>query len=312
MTTESQTGFRVVDKRHSQTADSLSSQRRIPADSRGHSVLLGYHSEDQARRFLQDKGVQLDLVEELMEERKRAQVHIQTLVPADARPAALPLEDEDAITEIDRVMMRPDCKAVYPEGSWTAELVEISKIIPLLPNLDVDYAESLGGPGLNPSDLISAVKLCFAERPSTSFHLNVDESQKAISILGINPALEVVGLRYAQQGEGGPLVVSFMVSPPPNIVTLSRYAGRHFLSSGYHRVYRLLKAGFSHVPCAVREARSLAQVVAYGPGCFAEAMLLSPRPPLFPDFADPILGIIAPLRAVQRVIRIRPDEHFVF
>lgn len=32
----------------------------------------------------------------------------------------------------------------------------------------------------------------------------------------------------------------------------------------------------------------------------------------FPDFADPVLGIMAPFRAVQRVIRIRPDEYFVY
>jgi len=36
------------------------------------------------------------------------------------------------------------------------------------------------------------------------------------------------------------------------------------------------------------------------------------RSPLFPDFADPALGIISPFRAVERVIRIRPDEYFVY
>jgi hypothetical protein len=38
---------------------------------------------------------------------------------------------------------------------------------------------------------------------------------------------------------------------------------------------------------------------------------MAPRPPLFPDFADPVLGMIVPFQAVRRVVRIRPDEYFV-
>lgn len=106
--------------------------------------------------------------------------------------------------------------------------------------------------------------------------------------------------------------ISLGYSPPQIRPAMFPLDGCRFLSSGYHHVYRLMKAGFSHVPCIVREASTFAQTGAYGPGLFSDEVLMVPRPPLFPDFADPVLGIISPFRAVQRVIRIRPDEYFVY
>jgi hypothetical protein len=310
MDPKSGVGFEVVDKRRTQQT-APGPRRPIPAGYRAHSVLLGYCSEDAARNLLESKGFPPDLLDEMMQERERAQAHVQTLAPLGDGPAARPLDDVKALTEIDRVMRRPDCQGAYPEGSWAAELVEISKIVPLQPNLDVAYAENLGGVDLDPHNLMSAVKLCFAETHTTEFNISADQSQKAISVSGINPSLEVVGLSYNQQGTGGPLMVSFLVSPAPHIATVFRYAGRHFLLNGAHRIYRLMKAGFTHVPCVVREAKTLAHAARAGRAFFPESVLMAPRPPLFPDFADPILGTIVPLHAVRRVVRIRPDEYFV-
>jgi hypothetical protein len=310
MTPEPEVTFRMVDRRHSTSAVESGAQRDIPDGYRPHSVLLAYHTEDQAREFLRDKGVHPDCVSDLMQERARAQSRIRTLAPF-APAAATPVEDPRAIAEIRQIMSQPGSKAAFPEGTWTAEVVEISKLIPVHPSLDVRYAESLGCPGLDPSRPISAVQICFAEKHSSPFHISLDQPQKSVSIVGIHPAFEVVSLRCGQQGEDGPLIVSFMVAAPPNIVVVLRYAGRHFLSSGYHRVYRLMQAGFSHVPCVVREVPGFAQIARYGPFFFQEPVLMAPRPPLFPDFADPELGVIAPLRAMRRAIRIRPDEYLV-
>jgi hypothetical protein len=312
MTPEPEATFRMVDRRHSASAGEPGVQRDIPDGYRPHAVLLGHHSEDQAREFLRDKGVHPDAAGGLMQERARAQSRIRTLAPFAAAAAALPVQNPQAIAEIRRIMAQPACKAAFPEGTWTAELVEIAKLIAVHPSLDVRYAESLGGPpGLDPSQPLSAVQLCFAEKHASPLHISLDQPQKSVNIVGIHPAFEVVSLRCGQQGEDGPLIVSFMVAAAPNIVVVLRYAGRLFLAGGYHRVYRLLRAGFSHVPCVVRDAPGFAQIAPYGPLFFQEPVLMAPRPPLFTDFADPELGLIAPLRAMRKVIRIRPDEYLV-
>ena len=275
--------------------------------------MLGYYDQSEARQFLEGKGLEASLVEELLQKRAKAEERIKVLPPLiDQMSAGRPITDAEAIAEIEKVMERPDCKQNYPAGTWTARLMEISKLIPFQPHLDVAYAESLGPPDLSPSRLLSGIKLCFSDRHGTSFGLNVDESQKSITITGINPTMQVRGVECGQQEQDGPFAVSLLISGRPNIVEVSQFGERCFLASGYHRVYRMMKAGFSYVPCIVREARALSETGGRGPGFFPESALTAPRPPLFPDFADKVLGIIVPFRARTKVIRIRPDEYFVF
>jgi hypothetical protein len=307
---EAEAAFRIVDRRHTAVAGEFSVPSDIPAGYRAHSVLLGHHTEDQAIALLRDKGVHADAMERLLNERGCAQSRIGTLPPLGPA-AALPIQDAAARAEIDQIMSRPDCKATFPEGRWTAELVEIGKLIPLSLSLDVAYAESLGGSGLDPSNPLSAVRLCFNPKHSSSFHVSLDQAQKSVTIVGMHPTLEVVSLRCSQQAEDGPLLVSFLVAAPPNLVVVLRHHGRLFLCGGYHRVYRLLQAGFSQVPCVVQDAPGLGQVARYGSSLFQEPVLMARRPPLFTDFADPELGSMAPLRAMHKVTRIRPDEYLV-
>jgi hypothetical protein len=308
---EAEAAFRIVDRRHTAIAGEISVPSDVPAGYRVHSVLLGHHTEDQAIALLRDKGVHADAMERLLNERASARSRIGTLPPLAPAAAAQPIQDAAARADINQIMSRPDCKATFPEARWAAELVEIAKLIPVNPSLDVAYAESLGGPGLDPSNPLSAVRLCFNPKHSSSFHVSLDQAQKSVSIVGMHPALEVVSLRCSQQAEDGPLLVSFLVAAPPNLVVVLRHHGRLFLCGGYHRVYRLLQAGFSQVPCVVQDAPGLAQIARYGSSLFQESVLMAPRPPLFTDFADPELGSVAPLRAMRKVTRIRPDEYLV-
>jgi hypothetical protein len=305
--------IRVVDKRRTLTMGEPDIPRAKSSGRRDHAVLLGYYNRTDANKLLESKGLDKSLVEELLQRRAKAEERIKALPPlANRMPAALPITDGEAIAEIEKLMNLPDCTQTYPAGTWTAGLMEISKLIPLHPHLDVAYAESLGSADLSASRLLSAVKLCFSYRGATSFGLNVDEAQKSVTITGINPTLQVRGVQCGQQEQDGPFAVSLLISGGPNVVQVSQFGGRCFLGNGNHRVYRMMKAGFSHVPCIIREASALPDTVGRGPDFFPESVLRAPRPPLFPDFADQVLGIIVPFRAMTKVIRIRPDEYSVF
>jgi hypothetical protein len=305
--------IRVVDKRRTLAMGKPESPRATPPGRRNHAVLLGHYDHNEARQLLEGNGLEASLVEELLQKRAKAEERIRDRPPLDdQRPAVLPITDGEAIAEIEKAMERPDCTEIYPSGTWTARLVEISKLIPRQSKLDVAYAENLGPPDLSPSRLLSGVRLCFSDKRGTSFGLKVDESQKSITIAGINPTLHVRGVQCGQQEQNGPFVVSLMIGASPNLVEVSQVGGRCFLESGYHRVYRMMKVGFSHAPCILRESRTLSETGGRGLGTFLESVLTAPRPPLFPDFADMTLGIIVPFRARTKVIRIRPDEYFVF
>ncbi len=303
--------FRIADRRHTAFAGEFSAPSDIPAGCRAHAVLLGHYTEDQAVAFLRDKSVHGDAMERLLKDRARAQSRIGTLPPFAPAAAALPIEDAAARAEIDQIMSRPDCKAAFPEGRWAAELVDIAQLVAVYPSLDLRYAESLGGAGLDPSNPLSAIRLCFNPKHSSPFHVSLDQAQKSVSVVGLHPALEVVSLRCSQPPEDGPMLVTFMVAARPNLVVVLRYRGRLLLCGGYHRVYCLLRAGFAQVPCVVQDAPGFGYIARYGKAFFQEPLLMAQRPPLFADFADPELAIIAPLRATRKVTRIRPDEYLV-
>lgn len=304
--------IQVVDKRRAVAAAEPEVRRTTPPGRRDHAILLGYYDRNGAKKLLEGKGLEEKLVDELLEKRVKAEDRIKSLPPLEEKTSgAQPITDREAISEIEKVMESQECEEIYPRGTWTAGLVEISKLIPFQPNLDVAYAESLGPPDLSSSRMLSAVKLCFNDSRSTAFGINVDESQKSVTITGINPTLQVRGVQYGKQQQDGPFVVTLLISAAPNIVQVTQFGGRSYLASGYHRVYRLLKAGFTYVPCIVTEVNSIAETGARGSSFFPESVLMAPRPPLFPDFADKVMGVIVPLRAVSKVIRIRPDEYSV-
>jgi transposase len=94
--------------RRPQVTGEPESRRATPSGRRNHAVLLGYHGRSEARQFLESKGLEASLVEELLQKRAQAEEQIKRLPPlADQIPAALPIEEREAIAEIGEVMARP-------------------------------------------------------------------------------------------------------------------------------------------------------------------------------------------------------------
>jgi hypothetical protein len=292
-------------------ADESELHRLIPPDRRNHAFLLGFYPENEAHQLLQGKGLQQEHLDEIVKQCGIARAHIGTLPPLSQEPELLPILDPDALLEISNFMSRPDCKQAFPDGAWSVSLLQLSGIIPFQPNIDLSYASGLADDNLNPHDLLAAVKLCFPNGKASTLAVSVDQPQKAITVSGINPALQVVGFHCGQQDPQGPFVISLYIGTGPNIVQATRYRGRYFLTNGNHRAYRLMKAGFTHIPCLVRNANNFTETGAVGAGFFSESLLMSPRPPLFTDFANEVLAITVPTHAAKKVVRIRPDEYFV-
>jgi len=283
-------------------------QRLVPSDRRIHRALLGFFNEQEVRQFLLGKVEQPQQFDEIMKRWDLARSRIGSHPPLSTEPEVRPILEPEPLLEIAKVMDRPECKQAFPEGTWSVGLVRLTGIIAFQPSLDTEYA--LGGAevSLGPGDLLSAVKIAFPFGKTNTLAVSMDQAQKAITVSGVNPSLQVVGLNWGQQAAMGPFAVTFFISAGPNVMQVSRYRGRYFLSNGYHRAFRLLKAGFTHIPCALRNASDFAQTGALAPGFFSESILMSPRPPLFTDFDDDELGVNVPVHGVKKMIRIRPDE----
>ena len=88
------------------------------------------------------------------------------------------------------------------------------------------------------------------------------------------------------------------------------YRGRWFLRDGYHRAYRLLRAGIVEIPAVIVQASTLEELGANQPWFFPEEKFFSRRPPLVTDFlADGlVLRWHRPVR--RKVIRVAITEEF--
>lgn len=290
------------------TQDESEILRLVPADRRNHRALLGFFAEQEARGFLQGKAQNEEQFNEIMKRWDAARLKIGTLSPLSGGPEVRPILEPEALLEVAKVMERPECKAAFPDGTWGISLVQLSGIIAFQPSVDVGYAMQGFGASPSPGDVLSAVRVCFPFGKASTLAVSMDQAQKAITVSGVSPSLQVIGFNWGQQEPMGPFAVTFFISPGPNVLQVSRYRGRYFLSNGYHRAYRLMKAGFTHVPCLLRNASDFAQIGALGPGFFSETILMSPRPPLITDFNDDDLGIAVPVHGTKKVVRIRPDE----
>ena len=72
---------------------------------------------------------------------------------------------------------------------------------------------------------------------------------------------------------------------------VAQFGGRWFLRDGYHRAYRLLRAGIRQFPTILLRARSLAELGPVQPWFFQKETLFGSRPPCMLDFLDDDLTI---------------------
>jgi hypothetical protein len=91
---------------------------------------------------------------------------------------------------------------------------------------------------------------------------------------------------------------------------VAQYRERWFLRDGYHRAFRCLKAGISHLPAVIVRAQTLEQLGAVQPWFFPEEVLFSSRPPWAIDFLNDALVIEYNRAPLSKMLRITVEETY--
>jgi hypothetical protein len=125
-----------------------------------------------------------------------------------------------------------------------------------------------------------------------------------ISLQSNNPDLQLQLEPETRKGELLPLSL-YGGSP---FFEVAEFRGRWFLRDGYHRAYRLLRAGVHCMPAVVIYARSIEELGATEPWFFNEEQLFSDRPPRVADFLDENMVMRYERTALRKVIRVRIEE----
>src|SRR5260370_28141725 len=105
-----------------------------------------------------------------------------------------------------------------------------------------------------------------------------NSEKKTVTLQSSNPNVQLRGT----QDPATPVAV-YAGSP---FFDVAQYAGRWFLRDGYHRAYKLLRAGIFQIPAVIVHARTLEELGPVKPQFFSGAILLSDHSPFRSDFLN--------------------------
>ncbi len=146
------------------------------------------------------------------------------------------------------------------------------------------------------------VSFCFPPSRSVAYHLLPQEGSAAV-FDSVDPNLQL----RVDPGSATPL--SLYAGSP--FVEAAMFGGRVFLRDGYHRAYRLLRAGVVRVPAIVVRARTLAELGADRPWFFPPEVLFSNDPPRVRDFLDDAKTISYSRPVLRKRLRLMVKEELV-
>jgi hypothetical protein len=184
-----------------------------------------------------------------------------------------------ALLEVERE--RPDLHAEMSGLAWDVGVVDLGGLYGFQRRLIFD-------PGFlhdavpAQEDWPGLVKLAFGAAVPIEYR-TLERSAAGWTLQSGNPNLQLRACATRSDGlalHGG--------SP---FVEVANYRGRWFLRDGYHRAYRLLRAGVRQVPAVLIRARTLAELGPGEPWFFSEETLLGASPPRLTDFLEDQLTV---------------------
>jgi hypothetical protein len=243
---------------------------------------------------------------ELCDRCKRAK---HTLIErADYEPSSALLSLETARIQhlLDVHAQRTELLREYKRLDWTLGVVDIRRLLAFQRRLIFDHESQLSQIPQQ-QDWPALLSFSFGLARDTTYNMSVHEIDgqlSGITLRSCNPDLQLRAL--SDSGPDGSLPFSLFGGSP--CFEVAEFRGRWFLRDGYHRAYRLLRAGVNQVPAVVIHARTIENVGATQPWFFNEGQLFSSHPPRVTDFLED--GLVSQYQRPRLVktISIRVEE----
>jgi len=184
---------------------------------------------------------------------------------------------------------------------WTIGVVDLRRLVSFQRRL-VLHDETIDSRELH--DWAARMQVALPHRRTSIFECVWQSS--GLTLTTENPDLTV---RWHTTHENDEVFASMVRHGSP-FMEVGCYRGRCFLRDGYHRAYRLLRAGIFEIPAVIVQAATLEELGANQPWFFPEEVLFSRRPPLVADFLvnELVLRWYRPAR--RKIIRISISEDF--
>jgi hypothetical protein len=204
---------------------------------------------------------------------------------------------------LDRQNSRLDLHVEMMGLDWSLGVVDLRRLLAFQRRLS--FNATLPAMTVPPQcDWDRLIEIAFASPNPVICDVVHDTDKKTVILQSSNPNVQ---LRVTQD-PAAPVAV-YAGSP---FFEVAQYAGRWFLRDGYHRAYKLLRAGIFQFPAVIVRARTLEELGAVQPQFFSEAILLSEHPPFVSDFLDDALTIEYERHPIVKTLRITMEESIAF
>jgi hypothetical protein len=198
---------------------------------------------------------------------------------------------------------RPDLHAEMMGLDWSLGVIDLRRLLAFQRRLS--FNSTLPAMTVPPQcDWNRLIEIAFASPNPVICDVVHDTDKKTVILQSSNPNVQ---LRVTQD-PAAPVAV-YAGSP---FFEVAQYAGRWFLRDGYHRAYKLLRAGVFQIPAVIVHSRTLEELGAVKPQFFSEAILLSDHPPFVSDFLNDALTIEYERHPIIKTLRITMEESIAF
>jgi hypothetical protein len=233
-----------------------------------------------------------------------AKAQLGAPIPFAGHPNIQPIEPgHDAY--IQQVLSHPIFQP-GPQGAWLGATVQSVEIDPLLAyqmTVDTDRLDHHTSTLPSPPTFDQLLQCCLPLAPTPeSFVVIPGQTSMVLRARSLNVRCFQGFWRNDAMG------IFFGVSIP--LIHVVRHGGHCYLFNGYHRAVGLRRAGFTHIPCIVRDVADHAAVGMNPPEFFSAARLVQPDPPTVGHFTQD-RAITVQLRLHSRILHVSWGEHAV-
>lgn len=231
----------------------------------------------------------------------RAEEGVAALPDWNSRSPRIEALSVDIQNALNQNAVRDDLRAEFHGLAWTLGVVDLRRLVSFQRRLALNE-EPVDGAELRGWTARMQVSLPY--RRTSEFVSALHSSGLILS--SENPDL-TVRWQTTREDEG---VFALRVRHGSPFMEVGCYRGRWFLRDGYHRAYRLLRAGIFETPAVIVQSATLNELGAEQPWFFPEHVLFSRRPPLVTDFLADELVLRWYRPARRKVIHVSITEDF--
>jgi hypothetical protein len=200
---------------------------------------------------------------------------------------------------LEKQLHRADLHEEMKGLDWTTGIVDLRQLLAFQRRLIFD--ETFDCPAVPSADDWSAlVAFAFGPAAPIAYH-TVTLKNSELLLQSENPNLQ---FRASTEADHLP----FLLHGGSPFFEVAEFGGRWFLRDGYHRAYRLLRAGVVHVPAVIVRARTLVELGPVQSWFFNEEILFDSHPPRVTDFLDDNVTVEYNRPRLFKTLRVKIEE----